>query len=116
MSGGAVKTAEAPLAVCGGVTVPHGVLTQVTSQSTPAFVGSFCTTATTVAVAFVSIVAGGDWVIVTVGGADTVKVVIALKLWSALANAVIVTVLPTMVENPVFGAGITKFKVPPEGE
>jgi len=108
--GGAVKRAGAPLAVCEGVTVPHGRLEQLTSQSTPEFVGSFCTTAIIVAVAFVNIVAGGGWVMVTAGGADTWKVAIALQkgagpgvvggrrleqVWSAVAKAVIVTVEPT---------------------
>lgn len=98
-TGGAVKTAGAPLAVCLGVIVPQVPL-QVTFQVTPEFVRSFCTTATTVAVAFVNIVAGGCWVMVTISGADTWKVAIALKPWSAAAYAVIVTVLPTMAKNP----------------
>jgi len=79
-SGGAVKTAGAPLAVCEGVIVPHGVLAQLTFQVTPEFVGSFCTTAATVAVALINIVAGGCWVMVIVIGADTWNVAIALKL------------------------------------
>jgi len=84
---------------------------------TPEFVESFCTVATTLAVAFVSIVAGGGWVIVSAIGADTWKVAIALKLWSAVANAVMVTVLPTMPKNPEsFGKGITKVEFPPESE
>jgi len=114
-SDGAVKTAGAPLAVCEGVIVPHEVPAQETFHWTPEFVGSFCTTATRVAVAFVNIVAGGCWVMVTAIGADTWKLVTALKLWSAVANAVIVTVLPTMPKNWV-GGGITKFTVPPEAE
>ena len=58
-TGGAVKTAVAPLAVCEGVIVPHGVAAQLMFHWTPEFVGSFCTTATTLAVAFVNIVEGG---------------------------------------------------------
>jgi len=49
-------------------------------------------------------------------GADTWKVVIALKLWSAVAKAVIVTVVPTMAGNPEPGRGITKVTLSPGDE
>ena len=111
--GGAVKTAVAPLADCNGVIVPHGVAAQLTFHWTPEFVGSFCTTAETLAVAFVNIVAGGAWVMLTTTGGDTWKFAIALKLWSAVANAVMVMMLPTR-----FGMlrGTGKLKVPPDDE
>jgi hypothetical protein len=126
-----VKIAAVPLGVCEGVIVPHGVFAQLTCQSTPEFVASFFTTAITVAVAFVSIVGGGGCVMVTTGGAVTWNVVAALQkggsapgtvgtrleqVWSAVAYAVILTVLPTMVEDPVTGEGITKLNVPPDAE
>jgi hypothetical protein len=71
-------------------------LAQLTTQSTPALLVSFETVAITVAVALTSMVVGGTWVRLTVIGAVTVKVAWALKLWSAVANAVTITVPPTM--------------------
>jgi hypothetical protein len=49
------------------------------------------------AVAFVTIVLGGGCVRLIESGAATVNDAEALKLWSAVANAVRVTVVPTMV-------------------
>ena len=57
--GGAVKVAAAPLAVCVGEILPQGGLSQLTDQSTPEFVVSFATVATTVAVVLIGIVLGG---------------------------------------------------------
>ena len=76
---GAVKTAGAPLAVCCGVNVPHPEQPS-TNHLTPEFVGSFCTTAITVAVAFATIAVGGCCVMITVIGGETWKVARALKL------------------------------------
>jgi hypothetical protein len=82
-------------------------LAQLTTQSTPALLVSFETVAITVAVALTSMVVGGTWVRLTVIGAVTVKVAWALKLWSAVANAVTITVPPTM--NGIWsGPGTTK--------
>ena len=97
---GAVKVAATPLAVCAGTIEPQRVLLaakQATVQSTPALVGSFEMTAATVAVAFVIIVLGGDCEKLSETGAATTKEANALKLWSAVAKAVRVTVVPTMV-------------------
>jgi hypothetical protein len=58
---------------------------QLTTHVTPEFVLSLATTAVTVAVAVGDSEAGGAWVIVTEMAAVTMKVVTALKLWSAVA-------------------------------
>jgi hypothetical protein len=94
--GGAVNVAGAPLAVCKGVTVPQGAASQLTLQVTPELVVSSETTAMTVAVALVSMLLGGDWVRLIEMEAVTVNEAIALKLWSAVAKAVMVIVEPTM--------------------
>ena len=113
--GGAVNTVAEPLAVCKGLNVPHGAAEQVTDQPTPEFEGSFSTTAMMVAVAPVNMVLGGSCVRLTATCGDTANVAKALKLWSAVANAVIVTVAPTM-----FGfwnvEGIVKVTVLPDIE
>jgi hypothetical protein len=74
-------------------------LKQLTDQSIPEFVVSFERVATTVALAFTSIALGGTWDRLMVIGSVTVNVAKALKPWSAVANAVIVTVPPTMEGN-----------------
>jgi uncharacterized protein (DUF983 family) len=112
---GAVKVAACPLAVCAGKTEPHRVPEQNTDQSMPAFVVSFVATAVTGAVAFVSMVLGRGWVIFTVMAAVTVNIAVALKLWSAVAYAVTVTVEPTMLGN-CKGPGAKNAKPPPEVE
>jgi len=113
--GGAVNTVAVPLAVCEGLNVPHGVVEQLTVQVTPELEGSFSTTAMMGAVAPVNMVLGGNCVRLTATCGDTTKVAKALKLWSAVAKAVIVTVAPTM-----FGfwnvEGIVKLTGPPEVE
>jgi hypothetical protein len=78
--GGAVKTAACPLAVWSGETEPQGALEQLTDQVTPEFVVSFVTSATTVAVAFVSIVLGGPGAKLIAREAVTVNEAEALKL------------------------------------
>jgi hypothetical protein len=113
--GGAVKVAGTPLAVCEGEIEPQGRLEQSTNQSTPELVVSFETVAVTVAVALTSIVLGGTWVRLMVIWSVTVKVAWALKLWSALANAVIVTVPPTM-PGIWSGPGTMKDLGPPDAE
>jgi hypothetical protein len=57
---GAVKIAVAPLAVLAGEITPQGATLQPKDHVTPEFVLSLVTTAMTGAVAFVSIVAGGN--------------------------------------------------------
>jgi hypothetical protein len=113
--GGAVKVAGTPLAVCEGEIEPQGRLEQSTNQSTPELVVSFETVAVTVAVALTSIVLGGTWVRLMVIWSVTVKVAWALKLWSAVANAVIVTVPPTM-PGICSGPGTMKDLGPPDAE
>jgi hypothetical protein len=76
--GGAVNVAGTPLAVWEGETEPHGLLAQITNQSTPELVLSFETVAMTVAVALTSMVLGGTWVRLMVSGAVTEKVATAL--------------------------------------
>jgi hypothetical protein len=78
--GGAVKIAVAPLALVLGVTVPQGNREQLTLQVTPAFVVSLVTTAITGAVALVNMVVGGASVMLTVTGALTTNVAVAVKL------------------------------------
>jgi hypothetical protein len=78
--GGAVKVAVAPLAVWAGETEPQGELAQLTTQSTPAFVVSFKTVATTGAGALVSIVLGGTCVRLMRSGSVTRNEADALKL------------------------------------
>jgi hypothetical protein len=108
--------AGTPLAVWEGETEPQGVLAQLTDQSTPELLVSFAIIATTVAVAFTSMVLGGTWIRLTVIGSVTVKLAWALKLWSAEASAVIVTVPPIM-EGIWSGPGTTKDGVSaPDGE
>jgi hypothetical protein len=114
-AGGAVNVAGAPLAVCDGTTVPQGVFEQLTVQVTPELLVSLATTAVTVAVPFVKIVVGGAWVMLTVMGAVTINEAVALKLWSAVAYAVSVTVAPTRLGNDT-GPGTMKVTVPPAEE
>ena len=80
---GAVKATGAPLAACAvkvlpGEKDPQGGPPHWKLQSTPAFVGSFETTAASVVVALVSSVLGGGWLMLIETGALTVNCVKAL--------------------------------------
>jgi hypothetical protein len=113
--GGAVKVAVSPLAVWTGEMEPQGAEAQVTDQVTPEFVGSLATLAKTGAFALGSIVLGGTWVRLIVMGTATVNEAEALILWSAVANAVSVMVLP-IIKGICKGPGTKNSVLPPEAE
>lgn len=76
---------------------------------------SFESVAVIVALVLTSIVLGGTGPRVMVIGAVTVNIAEALKLWSAVASAVTVTVAPTIL-GIWSGPGTMKFVGTPGGE
>jgi hypothetical protein len=97
---------------------PQGEASQLSIvQVTPEFVGSFVTVAIIGTLAFVSTVLGGACVMLIETEETTMNVAEALTLLSAVALAVRVTVLPTMLgKRGSDGKGITNVAGEPGAE